>query len=140
MPPSLPALNSGRNNKSANRTGLATDIQGGPKSRPPRLTVYIFKKSEPICVIFGTLQRCFVRKTSVNSILNKFIKPLAPPNDNHGNWLRHFEEISRSCKLSNVVAYFFGPPCILSGLHTVHVYSDVNSFTLSCLIYVLRMP
>jgi len=29
----------------------------GQKSRPQLLTVYIFKTSEPICVIFGTLQQ-----------------------------------------------------------------------------------
>jgi len=31
---------------------------------------------------------------------------------NHGNWSRHFEVISRKCEPSNVVAYFFDPPCI----------------------------
>jgi len=30
---------------------------------------------------------------------------------NHGNWFRHFKDISRRCEPSNVVAYFFGPPC-----------------------------
>jgi len=25
---------------------------------------------------------------------------------NHGNWFRHFEDISRRCEPSNVVAYF----------------------------------
>jgi len=28
----------------------------GQKSKPLRLTVYIFKTSEPICVVFGALQ------------------------------------------------------------------------------------
>jgi len=26
---------------------------------------------------------------------------------NHGNWFTHFEDISRRCEPSNVVAYFF---------------------------------
>jgi len=33
---------------------------------------------------------------------------------NHGNWFRHFEDISRRCEHSNVAAYFFGPPCIIT--------------------------
>jgi len=33
---------------------------------------------------------------------------------NHGNWFRHFEDISKRCEPSNVVAYFFGPPCRLT--------------------------
>jgi len=34
---------------------------------------------------------------------------------NHGNWFRHFEDISRRCEPSNVVAYFLAHPvvCIL---------------------------
>jgi len=40
------------------------------KSRPLRLTVYIFNTSESICVIFGTLRYCFVLNTSVKSITN----------------------------------------------------------------------
>jgi len=31
---------------------------------------------------------------------------------NYGKWFRHFEDISRSCEPSYVVAYFFGAPCI----------------------------
>jgi len=41
--------------------------------------------SEPICVIFGTFQQCFVLNTSVTSILNKFIIQVAPPGDNISN-------------------------------------------------------
>ena len=51
-------------------------IQGEPKSKPLRLTVYTFETSELICVFFGTLQLCFFLNTSVNSILNKFITPM----------------------------------------------------------------
>jgi len=56
-------------------TGLAK------KSKPLRLTVYIFKTSEAICVIFGKIQQSFVLNTLVNSILNKFITPVASPSD-----------------------------------------------------------
>jgi len=31
----------------------------------------------------------------------------------HGNWFRHFEDISRRCEPSNVVAYFSDRPCVL---------------------------
>jgi len=31
---------------------------------------------------------------------------------NNGNRFRHFENISKRCERSNVVAYFFGPPHI----------------------------
>jgi len=49
--------------------------RGWAKNRPLRLIVYIFKVSEPICVIFGALQHCFVLKTSVNSIFNTQTQP-----------------------------------------------------------------
>jgi len=39
----------------------------GQKSKPLRSTVYIFKTSEPIYMIFGTLQHCIVLNTSANS-------------------------------------------------------------------------
>jgi len=52
------------------------------KSGPLLLTVYIFKTFQLICVIFGTLQQCFVLNTSV---LNKFITPMAPPTDKINN-------------------------------------------------------
>jgi len=38
-----------------------------------------------------------------------------------GNWFRHFEDISRRYEPSNVVAYFFGPPCINTVLFVVHL-------------------
>jgi len=43
--------------------------------------IYMFKTSELICMIFGTLQHRFVLNTSVNSILKKFITLVAPSND-----------------------------------------------------------
>jgi len=43
---------------------------------------------------------------------------------NHGKWFRHFEDISRRCEPSNVVSYFFGPPCRASDItfSTIHIY------------------
>jgi len=49
------------------------------------------KRSEQICVIFRTLQHCFVLNTSVNSILNKFITPVAPPSDKVNNSVFHLQ-------------------------------------------------
>ena len=61
-------------------TGITHVYRVGQKSRPLRLTAaYIFKTSNPICVIFGTIRRCFVLNTSVISISNKFIIQMAPP-------------------------------------------------------------
>ena len=54
----------------------------------------IFKTSEPICVIFGTLQQCFVL-TSVNFILNKFITPVAPPSDKINNSVFYLQNQAR---------------------------------------------
>jgi len=42
-------------------------------------------------VIFGTLQHCFVLNTSVNSILNKFITPVAPPSLKINNSVFHLQ-------------------------------------------------
>jgi len=68
----------------------------GQKSRPLPLTVRIFKTSEPICVIFGTFQHCFVLNTFVNSILNKFITAVAPPSDKTNNSVFHLLYQARS--------------------------------------------
>jgi len=57
----------------------------GQKSRPLRLTVYIFKTSEQICAIFRTLQRCLVLNTSVRSVMDKFITSVVPPSDKINN-------------------------------------------------------
>ena len=45
----------------------------------------MFKMYEPICVIFGTFQQCFVLNTSVTSTSNKFITEVAPPGDKINN-------------------------------------------------------
>jgi len=75
---------------------LRHPVQRGPKRRTLRWTVYIFKTSEPICMIFGTLQHCFVLNTYVNSILNRFIKPGAPTSDKVNNSVFHLQNQARS--------------------------------------------
>jgi len=44
--------------------------QGGPQTEAT--VAQIFKTTEPICIIFGTLQRRFLPNISDNSILIKF--------------------------------------------------------------------
>jgi len=63
-----------------------THIHAGwvKNSRSLHLAVYIFKTSEPICVIFGTLQPCFVLNTSFIEI-QKFITEVEPPNHKVSN-------------------------------------------------------
>ena len=46
-----------------------------------RLTASIFKTTEPIYMIFGTVQHCIVLNTSVKSMLNKFLTQVAPPSE-----------------------------------------------------------
>jgi len=43
--------------------------------RPLRLTAHLFQKPEPICMIFGTLKRCFVLNTKINFQLCKMVPP-----------------------------------------------------------------
>jgi len=50
------------------------DIDYMKMSTHVRLTTRIFKTFEPICVIFGTHLQKFILNTSVNSILNTFLK------------------------------------------------------------------
>jgi len=53
--------------------------------------------------LYDELEEQGINKCVQNKTTFKFAK-------NHGNWFRHFEDISRRCEPSNVVAYFFGPP------------------------------
>jgi len=46
---------------------------------------------EPICVIFGTTEHCFVLNTSVKSVLNKFITQVASPSDKTNNPVIHLQ-------------------------------------------------
>jgi len=55
------------------------------KVKPLRLKAHIFKMPEPVCMIFGTFQQCFVLNTSVTSISNKFIIQVAQPGDKINN-------------------------------------------------------
>ena len=65
------------------------------------MTVYVFKTSELICVIFGTIQYCF----------NRCVQNVVEYAKNHENWFRHFKDISRRCEPSNATAYFLDPAC-----------------------------
>jgi len=51
------------------------------KTRPLRLTAYIFKTTETIYMIFGTIQHSAVLNTSVTSILNKVIMRVVPTSE-----------------------------------------------------------
>jgi len=77
----------------------------GQKSRRLRLTVYIFKMSEPIC----------------GCVRNKTVLKCAK---NHGNWFRRFEDINRRCEHSNVAIYFSGPSC----RHKLHITGSNSVF------------
>jgi len=47
--------------------------------------------------------KCGINRCVQNKVAMKCAK-------NHGNWFRRFEDVSRRCEPSNVVAPFFGPP------------------------------
>jgi len=96
----------------------------GQKSRPLRLTVYIFKTTELICVIFGTLQQCFVLNISVNSVLNKFITSVAPPSDKINNSVFHLQNQARPLH-SNAHAFKISTP-ILTIFGTIDYRDIVN--------------
>jgi len=87
----------------------------GQKIRPRRLTVYILKTSEPICVIFGILQRCFVLNTSVNSILSKFITSVASPSDKINNSIFHLQNQVRPLPSNAHIFKIFAPICTIFG-------------------------
>jgi len=72
------------------------EIQGGPKkTRPLCLTADIFKTYEPICVLFGRLQRYFVENTCVKSIMNRFITQVAPPGNKINNSVFHLQNYAK---------------------------------------------
>jgi len=45
---------------------------------------------------------------------------------NHGNWFRHFEDISRICEPSNVLAYFFWLTLHIASLCNSSVFIEVE--------------
>jgi len=94
---------------------LSYQYRVGQKSTPLRLTDYIFKTYWPICVIFGTLQHCFVLNTSVNFILNKFIIPVAPLNDNINNSVFHLQSQARPLHSNAHVFKIPAPICTVFG-------------------------
>jgi len=96
-----------------------TCIQGGPKSRPLHLTVCIYKT---ICVIFGTLQHCFVPNTSVNSILNKSLTPVATPSDKINDLVFHLQNQARPLH-SN--AHVFKIPAPICTVFSIIEHRDI---------------
>jgi len=48
---------------------------------------------------------------------------------NHGNEFRHFEDISRRCEPSDMVAYFLGPPCMSCVF--LHLFCAVETWTIN---------
>jgi len=71
--------------------------------------------SKQICVIFGTLQHCFVLNTSVNSILNKFITSVAPPNDKIKNSVFQLQNQARPLHSNAHVFQITTPICTFLG-------------------------
>jgi len=88
------------------------------------LTAHIFKTYEPICVIFGRLQRYFVVNKSVNSIMNRFITQVVPPSDKIKNSVFHSQSHVRSlylvhfCKILAPIFPYFGT------IHATTWYSE----------------
>jgi len=64
-------------------------------------------------VIFGTLQHCFILNTSVNSILNKFITPVAPPSDKINNSVLHLQNQAQPLHLNAHVFKINIPICTI---------------------------
>jgi len=94
----------------------------GQKSRPLRLTLYISKTSELICVVYGTLQHCFVLYTSVNSILNKFITSVASSSDRVNNSVFRLQNQTRPLH-SN--AHFFNIPTPICTIFGTTEHRDI---------------
>ena len=84
------------------------------KTRPLCLTAHIFKTYEPICVIFGRLQRYFALNTSVNCIFKKFITQVVPPSDKIKNLVFHLQNhlrplyLDHFCKILALIFPNFG--------------------------------
>ena len=61
----------------------------------------------PFCSAIATLDDRLQKHGTNGRVQNKTMLKCV---QSHENWFRHFEDISR-CELSNIAAYFFGPPC-----------------------------
>jgi len=112
----------------------------GQQSKPLHLTVYIFKTSELICVIFGTLQHRFVLNTPVNSVLDKFITPLAPPGDKIKNSVFHLQNQLRPPHSNAHVFKIPGPICTCSKqVHSLREWRRRGSsqITLGLLVIII---
>jgi len=77
-------------------------------------------------MIFGTLQHCFVLNTSVNSILNKFITPVAPPNSKISNSFFHLQNQAGSLHSNAHVFKMPAPICTIFG--TIEHRDVLNMF------------
>jgi len=109
---------------------MSIPIQGGQKSGPLRLTtyMYIFKPSEPICLIFGTIQLCFYLNTSVNPILNKFMTQVVPPSDKINNSVFHLQNQARLL-LSNAHIFKIPTPICTSEHRDIILNRPVTSIS-----------
>ena len=66
-------------------------------------------------MIFGTLQHCFVVNTPVNSTLNNFITPVAPPCDKINNSFFHLQYQARPLHSNAHVFKISAPICTIFG-------------------------
>jgi len=64
-------------------------------------------------MIFGTLQQCLVRNTSIISILNKFITPVSPPSNKINNSLLHLQNQATPLHSNTHVFEISAPICII---------------------------
>ena len=97
-----------------------------PSQVPGASHLYLYgllKTSEPICVIFGTLQHCFALNTSVHSILNRFITSVAPPSDQINNSVFHLQNQVRPL-YSNVHVFKIPVPIFTIFWHLPFAASD----------------
>jgi len=62
--------------------------------------------------LYDKFEKFGINKCAQNKTILKFVK-------NDGNWFRHFEDISRTCKPSNIVAYFFAHPVYRSRIYNL---------------------
>jgi len=106
------------------------------------LTVYTFKTSELVCMIFGTLQHCFVLNTSVNSILNKFITPVVPPSDKISSSVSQLQyQLARPLLSSTHIFTITTPICTIFGtIEQCDILNMLDSSFSSAALYKVMLP
>jgi len=67
-------------------------------------------------VIFDALQHCFVLNTSVDSMLNKLVTPVAPPSDKINNSVFQLKNEARPLHLNAHVFKIPTPICTICGI------------------------